>query len=228
MKHLLGSAILAAGIALAGYFIYCGVDNIAHKDRFVTVKGLSERQVMADKVTWTLSFSRQGEDLQSCYRAIGPDKERIIRFLKDHGIQEDEIFPSVPSSDDRSTWYNWHEMKGSTPRYAVSQNIVVVTSDVQRIIDLRSDYLAFVDAGIVADISMCSYDYTGLNDLKPAMVEEATCKARLVANKFAEDAQCTLGSIRTARQGQFEIESDDVMPHLRHVRVVTTIDYYLK
>lgn len=228
MKHLLGSLILAAGIALSGYFIYCGVDNIAHKDRFVTVKGLSERDVLADKVTWTLGFARKGEDLEACYRAIGPDKDRIVAFLKKHGIKDEEIFPDVPSSEDHSTWYNWHEMKGTTPRFTVSQNVVVVTSNVQNIIDLRSDYLAFVDAGIVADISSCSYEYTGLNELKPEMVEEATRNARLVAGKFAADAQCTLGSIRTARQGQFEVDSDEVMPHKRHVRVVTTIDYYLK
>ena len=81
---------------------------------------------------------------------------------------------------------------------------------------------------MILDNSYIRYEYTGLNDLKPEMVEEATVNARIVANKFAEDANAKLGNLKSARQGQFEIESDDVMPHMRKVRVVTTMEYYLK
>ena len=83
-------------------------------------------------------------------------------------------------------------------------------------------------ASIILDNSYIQYEYTGLNELKPEMVEEATRNARLVANKFAEDAKAKLGDLKSARQGQFEVESDDVMPHMRKVRVVTTMEYFLK
>ena len=60
------------------------------------------------------------------------------------------------------------------------------------------------------------------------MVQEATQNARAVAQKFAEDAQCRLGSIQQANQGQFTIESDSYQPWIKHVRVVTTVSYYLR
>jgi len=70
--------------------------------------------------------------------------------------------------------------------------------------------------------------FTTLNDIKPAMVQEATEKAREVANKFAKDSNSTLGKIKTARQGQFSITNrDSNTPHIKKVRVVTSVEYYL-
>ena len=72
------------------------------------------------------------------------------------------------------------------------------------------------------------YMFTKLNDLKPAMIEEATKNARAVAEKFAQDSKSKLGKIKSASQGQFSIENrDSSTPHIKRVRVVSTIEYYL-
>ena len=228
MKNYVWALILGIGVALSGYFIYCGIEKIANKDRHVTVKGLSEREVMADKVTWSLSYNVAGNALEFLYESLEPKQEKLIRFLKANGVQEEEIFRDVPSAEDRSSWYNWNEKKDVMARFVVTGRLTIVSSDVEKIMNLRMKQLDLLKQGVLLDNSYCSYEYTGLNDLKPEMVEEATKNARIVAQKFAEDAGAKLGSICTARQGQFEIESDEVMPHKRKVRVVTTIEYYLK
>lgn len=228
MKNYVWALILGIGVALAGYFIYCGIDNFANKDRHVTVKGLSEREVMADKVTWSLSFNVSGNALEFLYESLEPKQEKLINFLKSNGVKDEEIFKDVPSAEDRSSWYNWNEKKGLIDRFVVTGRLTIVSNDVEKIMNLRMKQLDLLKQGVILDNSYCNYEYTGLNELKPEMVEEATRNARVVANKFAEDANCKLGSIRTARQGQFEVTSDDVMPYKRQVRVVTTIDYYLK
>ena len=72
------------------------------------------------------------------------------------------------------------------------------------------------------------YLFTKLNDIKPEMIEEATIEARKVAQKFAEDSGSELGKIKTASQGQFSISPrDSNNPHIKNVRVVSTIVYYL-
>lgn len=228
MKNYVWALILGIGVALSGYFIYCGIDNFANKDRHVTVKGLSEREVMADKVTWSLSVSVSGNTLEYLYESLEPKQAKLISFLKANGVKDEEIFKNVPSAEDRSTWYNWNEKKGTMDRFVVTGSLTIVSSDVEKVMNLRMKQLDLLKQGVLLDNSYCNYEYTGLNYLKPEMVEEATKNARIVAQKFAEDAGAKLGSICTARQGQFEVESDDVMPHKRKVRVVTTIDYYLK
>ena len=73
------------------------------------------------------------------------------------------------------------------------------------------------------------YEYTGLNKIKPQMIEEATKNARQAAEKFAEDSDSKLGKIRKANQGQFSITDRDAnTPYIKKVRVVTTIDYSLE
>ena len=73
------------------------------------------------------------------------------------------------------------------------------------------------------------YDYTGLNDIKPQMIEEATKNARAAAVKFAKDSDSELGKIKRAYQGQFSIEDRDAnTPYIKRIRVVTTIDYSLE
>jgi hypothetical protein len=77
--------------------------------------------------------------------------------------------------------------------------------------------------------SPVTYEFTGLNEIKPEMIAEATKNARKTAEQFAKDSDSELGKIRTADQGQFSInDRDQNTPWLKNVRVVTTIVYYLK
>ncbi|MBQ0056552.1 MAG: SIMPL domain-containing protein [Bacteroidales bacterium] len=222
------SIVLAIGIALAGFFIYCGIDNFASKDRYVTVRGLSECEVMADQVTWDISFNVTGNQLEALYPRLQPKQDQLLSFLKDNGVTDDEIFFSAPTCYDRSDWYNWNEKKAYTDQFVVTGSLTIVSEDVEKIRNIHMQQLELMKRGVVIDGSRPSYNYMGLNELKPVMVEEATRNARIVANKFAEDADCSIGSIRNARQGQFEVYSDEIRPYMRHVRVVTTIDYFLK
>ena len=198
MKNYVWALILGIGVALSGYFIYCGIEKIANKDRHVTVKGLSEREVMADKVTWSLSYNVAGNALEFLYESLEPKQDKLIKFLKSNGVKEDEIFLDVPSAEDRSSWYNWNEKKDVMARFVVTGRLTIVSSDVEKIMTLRMKQLDLLKQGVLLDNSYCSYEYTGLNDLKPEMVEEATKNARIVAQKFAEDAGAKLGSICTA------------------------------
>jgi hypothetical protein len=80
-----------------------------------------------------------------------------------------------------------------------------------------------------------SFLFTKLNDIKPAMIAEATGRAREAAEQFARDAKSRLGGIRRASQGVFVILPRDQAAGIseesqveKTVRVVTTVDYYLK
>lgn len=228
MKNQIWSIIIAIGIALGGYFIYCGIGSFAGRDRYVGVKGLSEREVLADKATWNLSVNVSGNVLERLYPLLDPKMQTVVKYLKSKGVTDEEIIYRAPSFTDRSERYDWDKKKGLMDQYVVTGSLTIVSMDVEKIRQIHMNQLELLQLGVSLEASYLDYEYTGLNALKPEMVEEATRNARIVADKFAKDADCTLGSIRTARQGQFQIESDDVLPHKRKVRVVTTIEYYLK
>ena len=72
------------------------------------------------------------------------------------------------------------------------------------------------------------YIFTGLNDIKPEMIEEATVKAKEVAEKFAKDSNSKVGKIRSANQGLFTIsDRDPSTPQVKKVRVAT-VEYLLE
>ena len=228
MKNQLWSVLLGFGIALAGYFIYCGINGFTEKERIVTAKGLSEREVLADKAVWSISYSVTGNNLEYLYGALPSKKDAMVKFFLTNGILKEEMIDTPSTATDRSTWYDWASKQNTTDRYELTGHMSIVSKDVEKLRQLQLRQLDLIQQGVVLESSYINYEYTGLNDLKPEMVEEATRNARVVAQKFAEDAGAKLGSIKSARQGQFEVVSDEVMPHLRKVRVVTTIEYFLK
>jgi hypothetical protein len=157
-------------------------------------------------------------------------KRGLYAFLKENGISADEISVAPISVDDREAdrWSN-----NTIPyRYQLKSVITVASDQVDKVRDLISRQDEFLSAGITCESSwehQTSFSFNGLNELKPEMVEEATRNARAVAEKFAADSESTLGGIKTASQGQFSIyDRDENTPYIKMVRVVTTIEYFLK
>lgn len=230
VDNLVKSAlILAVGIVIASIFIARAASDMKSNERYVTVKGLAEREVKADKVIWPIVFNDVSNDLGSLYESIDSKTKTIVGYLKKNGIKDSEISISSPSVFDRMA--QSYVADNVTVRYQISQVITVTSTDVDKVMDLMSKQSEMLKLGIAVGSSYenrVQYLYTSLNKLKPEMIEEATKNARQVAQKFAKDAECDLGSIKFANQGQFSISEDSNTPHIKQIRVVTTVDYFLK
>lgn len=232
MKNLRFEAVvIAIGLLLLGMFIEHGISSFADKDRSVNVKGLAEMEVPADKVTWPLVYKSIGNDLGGLYDQINKSNKTITQFLVSKGIDEKEISVNAPEIIDmKAERYSSQE---STYRYNVT-SVITVTSDkvdlIRKLISSQGELLKQGVAITSGDYRYnVQYEYTGLNKIKPQMIEEATKNARQAAEKFAEDSDSKLGKIRKANQGQFSITDRDAnTPYIKKVRVVTTIDYSLE
>ena len=232
MKNLRFEAVvIAIGLLLLGVFIERGISSFANKDRSVNVKGLAEMEVEADKVTWPLVYKSIGNDLIGLYEQINKSNKTITQFLKGKGIKEKEISINAPEIIDmKAERYNNQE---SSYRYNVTSVITVTSDKVNLIRELISSQGELLKQGVAITSGdyrySVQYEYTGLNKIKPQMIEEATKNARQAAEKFAEDSDSKLGKIRNAYQGQFSITDRDAnTPYIKKVRVVTTIDYSLE
>jgi hypothetical protein len=73
-----------------------------------------------------------------------------------------------------------------------------------------------------------NYVYNQLNEIKPAMIQEATKNARIAAEQFSRDSQTSLGKLRSASQGWFQVEDRDAAtPERKLAHVVVDVDYEL-
>ena len=100
MNRIRESIILAIGIIVLGWYVKSGIDNFANKDRKVTVKGLAEREVPADKVTWSIGTKVTGNDLPLLYEGINKQTDKIKAFLRQNGLDDNEITVNPPTISD--------------------------------------------------------------------------------------------------------------------------------
>lgn len=222
---------IAIGLLLLGVEIRNGLGSISSNQRVVTVRGLSEKEVTANKVTWPIVSKEVGNDLPSIYANIEKTNATILGFLKNNGIPDSEISVNPPQVLDlQADRYNSQNVPF---RYNVT-NVVVVTSPqvdkIRNLIGRQTELLKQGIAIVAGDYQyQTTYEYTDLNSIKPDMIADATKNAREAANKFAADSDSKLGKIKTASQGQFSIEDrDQYTRYIKRVRVVSTIVYFLK
>ncbi|MBD5191765.1 MAG: SIMPL domain-containing protein [Bacteroidales bacterium] len=230
-KLIIASVILALGLLGLGLSIRSGINSISRQSRMVSVRGLAEREVKANKVTWPIVYKLVGNDLSTVYNEIQSSNNSVLKYLKDNGVQESQISINAPEIIDLSAdRYNTQKVPF---RYNVTSVIVVVSEDVDRIRQLITNQGELLKEGIVVTDGgyqyQVQYDFTELNNIKPEMIAEATANAREAGNRFAKDSESTLGKIKNADQGQFTIsDRDPNTPYIKRIRVVTRIDFYLE
>jgi hypothetical protein len=206
--------------------VKAGIDNFTNKDRKVTVKGLAEREVPADKVTWSISTKETGNDLPTLYERINVQAGKIKAFLKQNGLEESEITVNPPSVSDLEA-REWGDNQKPF-RYIVNTTITVATTKVEAVNKAIFKQAELLKQGVALDSSYPNYEYASFQQMKPEMMSEAIKNAQKTAEQFAEASESKLGKIQTAGQGQFEIENrDENTPYIKKIRVVTTVTYSL-
>ena len=222
-KYIGEAVVLAIGLFLAGGAIKSGIVKFKEMDRTVTAKGLCEKEMKADKVTWPLKFKELGNDPAELY-------ERIEANTK----TDEEISVAPPTLVDQQANMSYSSEQVRY-RYKANCVVTVVSKNVDLVRKLVTKQAELMRQGVTIvgneydEGSSVSYEFTGLNEIKPEMIAEATRNARKTAEQFAEDSESELGKIKTADQGQFSIEDrDQNTPWLKNIRVVTTVVYYLE
>lgn len=231
-EKIVAALIVAMGLMGMGGALRSGIIQYKNMDRSVTVKGLSEREVMANKVTWSLTYKELGNNPMDMYDLLEQKNGKVLAFLKASGIKDENISINPPQISDRQADNYGNEIMNY--RYKATSVITVTSTEVEKVRGLLSKQSELMKQGIAlvsdeyGDNSVV-YEFTGLNSVKPEMVEEATKNARATAQKFADDSGSELGEIRSAQQGQFSIEDRDAYtPYIKNLRVVNTIEYSLK
>ncbi len=231
------ACLIGLGLALGGWFVGNGFYRGRAADRYVTVKGLAERDVTADVALWPLRFVSTDNDLKVAQARVKESHEKVLAFLVRHGINPTEAeVQRLEVTDRLADPYRSGPMQS---RYIIAQTVMVQSKDPGAIVRASQAVGELVDAGVILSSDMGPYSgptflFTRLGEVKPAMIAEATSEARRAAEQFAKDSGSRIGSIRKANQGVFVIQPKDNAPGVmegsrlhKTVRVVTTVEYYL-
>jgi hypothetical protein len=235
--------LVALGMIVGGWLLGSQIKATRLSDRYVTVRGLVERQVKSDLAIWPLNYKEAGNDLASVYAKTESDRNAVLQFLTQQGIQQSEISVGlVRVVDTQANEYGGGNRAPS--RYIIEQGITVRTARVDQVAAAAQKSMQLVQRGVVLTSNPgqgLTYKFTALNAIKPDMITEATRNARAAADRFAADSGSKVGSIRQANQGVFSISAADqggeggegYSPQgdeslMKTVRVVTSVQYYLE
>lgn len=230
-----GAIIVGLGIALAGIAVGHGFTKGRSGDRYVTVKGVAERDVESDLALWPMRHVATDDDLSRAQARIEANRKAIQAFLVRSGIDSASVQLQGLEVEDRhaQSWVSGPVQS----RFVVTQTMIVRSKDPATVRAASQKVGELVNAGIVLAGGGFgpTYLFTKLNDFKPQMIGEATAAAREAATKFAQDSGAHLGGIRRASQGVFEIQPRDRAPGIaeegqleKTLRVVTTVEYLLE
>jgi len=237
----IAALVLALGVALGGLFVGTGFARGRSADRFVSVKGISEREVRADLAIWPLRLVAADNDLGRAHASLQASTRQVLEFLVRQQIDTSQAaIQDFAVSDAFANQYGGGER--SATRYVIRQTIVVrstkpelVLAASQRVAELVNGGVVLSSGGEYGPGGGPTFVFTGLNALKPPMIGEATARAREAAEQFAHDSRSSLGGIRQANQGIFEILPRDQAPGIsqesqivKTVRVVSTVEYFLR
>lgn len=215
-----------------GYYYYQSKINA----NYVTVKGLAEMDVKADLAVWDLRFTVTGDDLALAQKSINSQLASIREFLNKNAINDKEIIEGRIETTDLAANPYLDKVKS---RYILTQNVTVRSNDVYKIDAALRKSGELLSKGVALDSqqysSPVSYIFTNLNSVKAKMLEEATKNAAISAEEFAKRSNSEVGKIKYANQGVFSIlpreqtvNSSEMQQIDKKIRVVVTVDYWLK
>lgn len=238
-RWILGAFLVGLSIATAGGFIGHGFSRGRAADRFVTVKGVSERNVEADLALWPMAFVAADNDLGRAQRRLDESIRATRVFLAAQGL--DTAQTRLQGLRVTDVYANPYQQQQTVNRFVVQQTLVVRSTEPRVALAASERIGELVDAGVVLSsgaeygVGGPTFLFTGLNEIKPEMIREATARAREAADQFAADSRSRIAGIRRANQGVFVILPRDPAPGLteqgqleKTVRVVSTIEYFLE
>jgi len=226
---LLGG-LVAVGLAAGGGLVGRALYRIKAAERYVTVRGLSEREVAANLAMWPMTFGVAGDDLGQVQAGLEAATGKIAAFLKAKGFDEKEFSVSSRVND-----FEAQGIRGTDRplhRYAAEATVTLRSEKVDNVRATMAAAGELVRSGVALRNDYGAtprFLYTALESVKPPMIVEATKDARRAAEQFASDSGSHVGTIRKAQQGYFAIEDrDEFSPEVKRVRVVTTVEYFLE
>lgn len=233
-------------LSIHAFFIGGSLQKFQKENRYISVKGFSEKEVKADLAVWTIKIRTTTNDLNQGSKELQINKSKLIAFLKQRGIKQTEIIQLDLTVDDKLAREYANNDIG-TFRYILENSLQIRSQNVENIEKVSRMTDELLKIGVVISASQgymtpVKYMYTKLNDIKPQMLTEATRNAKKAAIQFTTESDVTLDNLRKANQGLFTIIDRDesatgqndggyyqnLNDVYKKVRVVVSVDYYIK
>ena len=207
MHYRLWSALaISASIVIAAAIFGSAWSAGRAKSEVIAVTGLAQQDFVSDLIVWRASYSRQGATVAEAYAQLRADAQRVQNFLVERGIPQAEVVISaVAIAPEYNEVQNGDRVETVFAGYKLTQNVSVESKRVDKVEQLSREISQLIDAGIILNSQPPQYYYTKLAELKLDLLSRASKDGTERAEKIAENANGSLGSLLRADMGIFQI-----------------------
>lgn len=201
---LLGLA-LAAGLVIAAAVVGNSLERIKLAGDKITVKGYAEEKVVSDAGTWRATVTVRSADLQSGYRALEADTARVLTLLASLVGESANVATSPVNARPQYEIAPGGMQTGRITGYELDRNFELSSGDVALIGKVAAQASSLISEGVNINSWPPQYFYNDLNAVKVRLIGAATRDAQQRAEQFASGSDVTVGPLRSASQGVFQI-----------------------
>ena len=207
-KNYTFPAIIAIAILLAA-FILAGAYTYKYKDKSrVMVTGKAEKDFVSDLIVWRGDYSRISMDLKESYSSLKKDELAIRSYLIKKGIKDNEVvFSAVNINKLYNPQYdnNGRLISNNFGGYSLTQNVKVESTNIDQVEKISREITELIQSGIELNSAAPSYYYTKMSELKIDLLAKASKDAKDRSQSIAENAGSSLGDLKYANMGVFQI-----------------------
>ncbi|MEO8016751.1 MAG: SIMPL domain-containing protein [Pseudomonadota bacterium] len=239
IRTLLFSVALMISAAILGY----QVKQIGGGHESISVKGLAEKPIKADRAEWTIRLQVKGATIAEALTRLRKEKPALDQFLATAGFDATSLSESNESAEP-----NFEEVEGRNGNmrsvqdgHVARQAVTINTADIAGVIAAAKGIVQFEADGHPVSYGAPQFLVSNLEDVKMSLIGAAMQNSRARAAEFAKNGDVKVGSMRSASQGAFYIlpasanadVSDwggtyDKTTVEKIARVVVTVDYGIR
>jgi hypothetical protein len=200
---IVASIVTSTVVASRAYLRRGEQQNVQAQSLDVT--GSARKRIVSDLALWTVAVAGEGKTLEEAFGRLNASAEQVRAFLAQQGIPEG----AVSAGPIHTTTHYRRDDKGKETRevvaYQLSRRFLVRLADVGKVAKASGEVTGLIKSGAHVESLGPEYIYTGLADLKVAMIGEATADARERAERIAAGSRCRIGAVKEARAGVLQI-----------------------
>ncbi|MES2431902.1 MAG: SIMPL domain-containing protein [Bacteroidota bacterium] len=212
---LLKSLIIGIAIIFTAVILGKAFKNRNANDDSISVTGLGTKDFESDEIYWSGSFNTKAMEAKDAYNLINTDKEKVKAFFISKGFKQGEFtFGGVNFEKSyRTITIEKNEYNTKTEQvfdgYTATQTIAFsskknpeLMKKIENVIDQTAE---LINSGIQFNANSVQYTYSDLPSLKHNLIENGSKDARERAEKIVKTGKGSLGKLKDASMGVFQI-----------------------
>lgn len=209
--------IIGLSVVLTAFILGSAFKNRNENQDSISVIGLGTKDFISDEILWSGSFAANSFDIKTAYGKITADQKIVAAFFISKGFSANEFsfgavnfqkkFREIRTESNENAYQNKVEtiFDGYEATQTISFSAKKNPDLMKRIEEVSSKTSELINSGIELTSNSIQYTFSDLPSLKQSLIENATKDANERAAKIVKTANGSLGKLKKATMGVFQI-----------------------